>query len=52
MFWAGPDGKVYALKAVSGKVLWERDLGFNVTTAVLVAEGHVYVGSADVASSG
>lgn len=47
VFFAGPDGKVRALEAASGKVLWERDLGANVTTALLVTGAGLYAGSAD-----
>jgi outer membrane protein assembly factor BamB len=47
LFYAGPDGKVYALDAASGKVLWERDLGCNITTALLATDAGVYAGGAD-----
>lgn len=47
VFFAGPDGKVRALEAASGKVLWERDLGSNVTAALLAAGTGLYAGAAD-----
>jgi outer membrane protein assembly factor BamB len=47
LFFAGPDGKVYAFDAASGKVLWEHDLGCNVTSALLATDAGVYAGGAD-----
>ena len=47
IFFSGPDGKVRALEAASGKVLWERDLGSNITTALLAAGTGLYAGGAD-----
>jgi len=47
VFFAGPDGKVRALEAASGKVLWERDLGCNITTALLATDAGVYAGGTD-----
>lgn len=47
VFFAGPDGRVRSLEASSGKVLWERDLGCNITTSLLATDAGVYAGGAD-----
>jgi outer membrane protein assembly factor BamB len=45
IFFPGLDGKVYAVKAATGEILWQRDLGSSITTALLVADGHLFVGA-------
>lgn len=45
LFFPGLDGKVYAVKAATGEILWQRDLGSPITTALLLAEDHLFVGA-------
>lgn len=45
IFFPGLDGKVYAVQAATGEVLWQRDLGSPITTALLLAEGHLFAGA-------
>jgi outer membrane protein assembly factor BamB len=47
VFFGGTDGRVYALRAASGEILWQRDLGCRVSTSLLMADGGLYVGGAD-----
>lgn len=45
IFFPGLDGKVYAVQAATGEVLWQRDLGSPITTALLLADGHLFAGA-------
>jgi outer membrane protein assembly factor BamB len=47
IYFGGRDGRVYALEAATGKVLWERDLGCRITTPILWAAGNLFVGGSD-----
>ena len=45
IFFPGLDGKVYAVRAATGEVLWQRDLGSPISTALLLADGHLFAGA-------
>jgi outer membrane protein assembly factor BamB len=47
VFFASSDGKVYSLEAVSGKVVWERDLRCNIFTSLLLTDSGLYAGGSD-----
>lgn len=46
VYFGGLDGVVYALDAVSGKLIWKRDLGARVSTSVAARGQELYVGTA------
>jgi outer membrane protein assembly factor BamB len=46
IFWGGRDGIVYALKANTGKLLWENKLGGALSASLMAYENHVYAGTA------
>lgn len=45
IFFPGLNGKVYAVQAATGEVVWQRDLGSPITTALLLADGYLFVGA-------
>jgi eukaryotic-like serine/threonine-protein kinase len=46
-FFETADGRLYAADLATGKMLWKRDLGFDVTTSLLLTAQGLLVGLAD-----
>ncbi len=46
VYFAGGDGTVHALDALSGEQVWKKSLGSRPTTSVLLHAGKLYVGTA------
>ena len=47
VFFAGLNGKVYAVDSVSGQRVWEINLGFRVSNSLALSGGYLYVGAAN-----
>lgn len=45
VFFGGLDGSVYALDAASGRMIWKRDLGVPISTALTVLGEELYLGA-------
>jgi outer membrane protein assembly factor BamB len=46
VYFGGLDGRVYALDAQSGKLIWSRELGGRVSTSVVLRARDLYMGTA------
>ena len=46
-FFVGPDARVYAVDAASGKILWRRDVGARPTTSLARIGSSLYLGTED-----
>lgn len=47
VFFVGPDARVYAVDAASGKILWRRDIGVRPTTSLARIGSSLYLGTED-----
>ncbi|MGI9074875.1 MAG: PQQ-binding-like beta-propeller repeat protein [Bryobacteraceae bacterium] len=47
VLFGGLDGRVYAIHADSGKVVWQTDLHSPISTTPAISHGSIYVGSKD-----
>jgi outer membrane protein assembly factor BamB len=47
VFFAGPDSRLYAVDAGSGRLLWTRDIGGVPSTSLATLGDHLYVGTRD-----
>lgn len=47
VFFETDDGRLYAADLATGKVLWKRELGFDITTSLLLTAQGLLVGLAD-----
>jgi outer membrane protein assembly factor BamB len=47
LYFGGPDGFVYALKAESGEAIWKQDLGSRVMTPIRSVGSHIFAGAFD-----
>jgi outer membrane protein assembly factor BamB len=45
VYFGGRDGFAYAIEAQSGKLIWKKDLGADVTTSAAVHDHNLYVGT-------